>query len=66
MKLVVDRCWLLFDIEVVDMFGIGEMLGGGWNKFVDVIMVCGGGLELFIYCMEKFDDFEKKVLLLNV
>lgn len=66
MKLVVDWCLYLLDVEVVDMVGIGDLLVGR-NKLVDVIMVCGGGgNEFFIYWIEKLEDFEKGMLIFNI
>ncbi|KAK5998423.1 Exocyst complex component EXO84 [Cladobotryum mycophilum] len=64
-KLVADRCWPLLDIEIVDMPGTGDYLGGR-NKLADAIMVRGGGQESFIYRTEKPDAPEKKALMMNV
>lgn len=64
-KLVADRCWPLFDVEVVDMPGTAESAGGR-NKLADAVMVRGSGQDLFIYRTEKPHDPEKQSLLLNV
>ena len=63
-KQVVDRCWPLLDIEVIDMAGTGESTGR--SKLADAVMVRCVGLESVIYRMEKGDGGEKKALLLNI
>ncbi|GFP53412.1 exocyst complex component EXO84 [Trichoderma asperellum] len=64
-KLVADRCWPLLDIEVIEMPGTGDSMGGR-NKLADAIMVRGGGQETFIYRTEKPEATEKKALMMNV
>jgi hypothetical protein len=64
-KLVADRCWPLLDIEVIEMPGTGDSMGGR-NKLSDAIMVRGGGQETFIYRTEKPEASEKKSLMMNV
>ncbi|KAL7915879.1 Cullin repeat-like-containing domain protein [Trichoderma velutinum] len=64
-KLVADRCWPLLDIEVIEMPGTGDSIGGR-TKLADAIMVRGGGQETFIYRTEKPEASEKKALMMNV
>ena len=64
-KLVADRCWPLLDLEVADMTGTKDSLGGH-NKLADAIMIRGIGQESFIYRTEKPEDPEKGRLLHNI
>jgi hypothetical protein len=61
-KLVADRCWPLLEIEVVDLAGANDSVGG---RNADAIMIRGVGQQSSTYRTEKINDGDKPKLMTN-